>query len=75
MRFLILLLVLFTHATYAQLVEKKQGSLVEYVNPLVGTDSDYALSNGNTYPAIALPWGMNFWTPQTNKNGNGWGYI
>ncbi len=50
-------------------------SLVEYVNPLVGTDSDYALSNGNTYPAIALPWGMNFWTPQTNKNGNGWGYM
>ena len=41
---------------------------------LVGTDSDHALSNGNTYPAIALPWGMNFWTPQTNKMGNGWGY-
>ncbi|HZK97121.1 MAG TPA: GH92 family glycosyl hydrolase [Prolixibacteraceae bacterium] len=75
MRFLILLLVLFTHTTFAQLVENKQGSLVEYVNPLVGTDSDYALSNGNTYPAIALPWGMNFWTPQTNKNGNGWGYM
>ncbi|NEW83439.1 MAG: glycoside hydrolase family 92 protein [Mariniphaga sp.] len=75
MRFLILLLVMFTHATYAQLVDNKKGSLVEYVNPLVGTDSDYALSNGNTYPAIALPWGMNFWTPQTNKNGNGWGYM
>lgn len=45
-----------------------------YVNPLVGTDSKYDLSNGNTYPAIALPWGMNFWTPQTNKMGNGWGY-
>jgi len=72
---LIFLLVLFVHATYAQSVNNKQGSLVEYVNPLVGTDSDYALSNGNTYPAIALPWGMNFWTPQTNKNGNGWGYM
>jgi predicted alpha-1,2-mannosidase len=46
----------------------------QYVNPLVGTDSKYELSNGNTYPAIALPWGMNFWTPQTNKMGDGWGY-
>lgn len=49
-------------------------SLVDLVNPLVGTDSEYALSNGNTYPAIALPWGMNFWTPQTNVMGNGWIY-
>lgn len=45
-----------------------------YVNPLVGTDSKYELSNGNTYPAIAMPWGMNFWTPQTNKMGDGWCY-
>ena len=28
---------------------------VEYVNPLVGTDSKFELSNGNTYPAIAMP--------------------
>ncbi len=48
--------------------------LVEYVNTLMGTDSEFALSNGNTYPAIATPWGMNFWTPQTNKMGDGWGY-
>lgn len=46
----------------------------EYVNPLMGTDSKYELSNGNTYPAIATPWGMNFWTPQTNKMGDGWTY-
>lgn len=46
----------------------------QYVNPLVGTDSKYELSNGNTYPAIAMPWGMNFWTPQTNRMGDGWGY-
>ena len=39
--------------------------LVELVNPLMGTDSEFKLSNGNTYPAIARPWGMNFWTPQT----------
>jgi len=47
---------------------------VDYVSTLVGTDSEYKLSNGNTYPAIALPWGMNFWTPVTGKKGNGWIY-
>ena len=45
-----------------------------YVNPLMGTDSDFSLSNGNTYPAIATPWGMNFWTPMTSKMGDGWTY-
>ena len=44
------------------------------VNPLIGTDSRYELSNGNTYPAIALPWGNHAWTPQTNTMGNGWIY-
>lgn len=48
---------------------------VNYVNTLVGTDSKYELSTGNTYPAIALPWGMNFWSPQTGKMGNGWMYT
>lgn len=47
---------------------------IEWVNTLMGTDSDYALSNGNTYPAVAMPWGMNFWTPQTGKMGDGWAY-
>ncbi len=47
---------------------------VDYVNTLMGTDSEVKLSNGNTYPAIALPWGMNFWTPQTSKMGDGWIY-
>ena len=49
-------------------------SLVDFVNPLMGTDSDFSLSNGNTYPAIATPWGMNFWTPMTSKMGDGWTY-
>ncbi len=49
-------------------------SLVDLVNPLMGTDSKFSLSNGNTYPAIATPWGMNFWTPQTAKMGDGWAY-
>ena len=41
----------------------------------MGTDSHYSLSNGNVYPAIARPWGMNFWTPQTGEMGNGWAYT
>ena len=48
---------------------------VKYVNPLIGTDTSFELSNGNTYPAIARPWGMNFWTPQTGKMGDGWVYT
>lgn len=44
-------------------------------NPLQGSDSKFELSTGNTYPAIALPWGMNFWTAQTGKMGNGWQYT
>ena len=47
----------------------------DYVNPLVGTQSTFELSTGNTYPAIARPWGMNFWTPQTGKMGDGWQYT
>ncbi|ASU36581.1 GH92 family glycosyl hydrolase [Mucilaginibacter xinganensis] len=51
------------------------GDPVELINPLMGSASKPALSNGNTYPAIALPWGMNFWTPQTGKMGDGWQYT
>ncbi len=47
---------------------------VEWVNPLMGTASKPEMSNGNTYPAIGLPWGMNMWTPQTNVMGHGWAY-
>jgi predicted alpha-1,2-mannosidase len=51
-----------------------KSDLVQYVNPLMGTDSKFSLSNGNTYPAVATPWGMNFWTPMTAKMGDGWTY-
>jgi predicted alpha-1,2-mannosidase len=47
----------------------------DLVNPLMGSQSNFSLSNGNTYPAIALPWGMNFWVPQTGKMGDGWIYT
>ncbi len=58
--------------TKAQSTDRQQP--LDYVNTLMGTDSEYILSNGNTYPAVALPWGMNFWTPQTSKMGDGWAY-
>ena len=54
--------------------KSEQKFLVDYVNPLMGTDSKYTLSNGNTYPAVATPWGMNFWTPMTSPMGDGWTY-
>lgn len=46
----------------------------EYVSTLVGSLSDHSFSTGNTYPALALPWGMNFWTPVTGEMGDGWAY-
>src|SRR4051812_21003743 len=62
------------HLCYAQMVSQV-AEPAEWVNPLMGTDSKVSLSNGNTYPGVALPWGMNFWTPQTGKMGDGWAYI
>jgi predicted alpha-1,2-mannosidase len=69
---------LFFALAFYSLVHAQQTSRitdpVEWVNPLMGTDSKGSLSNGNTYPAIAVPWGMNIWCPQTNIMGNGWQY-
>ena len=59
-------------ATYAKAQEM---DYVSYVNPLIGTQSSFEMSAGNTYPATAMPWGMNFWTPRTNKMGDGWQYT
>ncbi|MGH2623298.1 MAG: GH92 family glycosyl hydrolase, partial [Sphingobacterium sp.] len=61
-------------SSYAQKINKVEKP-IDLVSTLVGTQSTYSLSNGNTYPAIALPWGMNFWSPQTGKMGDGWMYT
>ena len=75
MKYISFFLALFLSVhTFAQQVNKVTDP-VEYINPLMGTDSKYDISNGNTYPAIALPWGMNTWTPQTGKMGDGWQYT
>lgn len=70
----LLLLSLCTLGAFAQQAGKITDP-VEWINPLMGTQSKYDLSNGNTYPAVAVPWGMNFWTPQTGKMGDGWQYT
>ena len=67
-------LLFFTIPAIAQQVDKVTDP-VEWVNPLMGSESSGELSNGNTYPAIALPWGMNTWTPQTGQMGDGWQYT
>ncbi|TDW96327.1 GH92 family glycosyl hydrolase [Dinghuibacter silviterrae] len=48
--------------------------LVHYANTLQGTNSDFGLSYGNTYPSTALPFPMNAWSPQTGRDGDGWKY-
>ena len=50
------------------------GDPVRFADPFVGTDNTKEVSNGNLYPAIARPWGMNAWTPQTGPAGQGWLY-
>lgn len=72
--FLFIFTLFLLRSAEAQLVEKVENP-VDYVNPLIGSQSTYFLSSGNTYPVIALPWGMNFWTPQTGKMGDGWVYT
>ena len=75
LRKLILLILCFAvFKSHAQIIEKI-GRPIDYVSTLVGTQSTHGLSNGNTYPAIAMPWGMNFWSPQTGKMGDGWMYT
>jgi len=71
----LMLVVLFSISGCDNSVPYTESDPADLVNPLMGTDSEFRLSNGNTYPAIALPWGMNFWTPQTRNMGNGWGYT
>ena len=73
-KFLVILMAFPFFGAFAQTTRPGE-DLVDLVNPLMGTDSKPSLSNGNTYPAIGLPWGMNLWTPQTGKMGNGWAYT
>ena len=68
-------LALLLLAGSASLSAQQPVTPVDHVSTLVGSASKFSLSTGNTYPAIALPWGMNFWVPQTGKMGDGWQYT
>lgn len=72
---LLALIVALTLVNVGRTEARTYNDPVDYVNILMGTMSEFQLSNGNTYPAIAVPWGMNFWTPQTRKIGDGWQYA
>lgn len=61
-------------AVFATDSSAQNEDLTQYVNTLQGTNSKHELTRGNTYPTTALPWGMNFWTPQTGPNRDGWIY-
>ena len=75
MTFKVLLTSLLTVASLTAKAAVTPAEPVDYVSTLVGTESKFELSTGNNYPAVALPWGMNFWMPQTGKMGNGWAYV
>ena len=75
MTFKVLLTSLLTVASLTAKAAVTPAEPVDYVSTLVGTESKMELSTGNTYPAVAMPWGMNFWMPQTGKMGNGWAYV
>ncbi|MDP4209244.1 MAG: GH92 family glycosyl hydrolase [Bacteroidota bacterium] len=75
MRNILISILFFTSFTLTAQEVTKVNDPEEWVNPLMGTMSKRELSNGNTYPAVALPWGMNFWMPQTGKMGDGWAYT
>src|SRR5580693_585800 len=53
-----------------------QVPLLQYVNPLQGTDSRPSLSHGGTLPLVGSPWPMVQWSPQTETGdfweGGGW---
>ena len=49
-----------------------QARLADLPDPLVGTDSTYELSHGNTYPGVFLPFAMAAWTAETGDGG--WPY-
>lgn len=58
----------------SNVLSAQEVNLVKYVDTRQGTNTKYEFSYGNTYPAASLPFGMNTWTAQTGKNGDGWKY-
>jgi predicted alpha-1,2-mannosidase len=51
---------------------KSQTDKLELVNLLQGTHSSRLFSRGNTLPIVAMPFGMEHWTLQTNASAEPW---
>lgn len=45
-----------------------------FVDTRIGTDSEFALSHGNTYPATGMPFGQHLWSVRTGDEYDGWKY-
>ena len=75
MNFRIASVLLLTISLAKQLAAEKLPDLVQYVNTLQGTHSNFGLSHGNTFPATAMPYAQHMWTPQTGPNGEGFKYL
>ena len=75
---ILLTLLLYTNAF--SLTYTTDGSLIKYVNPLIGTSKSNTKSvglfgrgsenHGQTLPAVIVPNGMNCWTPETRCSEN-----
>ena len=55
----------------AMAVDDSPHPLVDFVNPLQGTNSTIAFSRGGTLPIVALPFGMAHWALETSSD-NPW---
>lgn len=73
MRKFILCMFLTVSCAVVAMADEKT-DLVKYVNTLQGTNSNFTITHGNTYPSVTLPFGMHSWSAQTGVNGDGWKY-
>lgn len=53
--------------------DRTQSRLSDYVNTLRGTQANSRFSRGNNIPAVAVPYGFNFWIPKTDAASD-WAY-
>jgi len=64
------LLALLAAGCLGQFILRAEPALVALADPLQGTDDPVNFSHGNEYPAIALPFPMNAWSPYTEPAAN-----
>ncbi len=55
-------------------IDSSKVNLIQYVNPLIGTNSNPDNFSGNVSPIAAMPFGMNLWIPNTVNRDPRWIY-